>query len=168
MNTSTELLEKELRQLKESFDRALLKPFRTETKTSARYIGFALDDELFGWPVANLREIVVNRNVVPIPGGGGALCGAINYKNQVLPVTSLRYHLGLRLLEPGHANTLMVTKGLAFETAFPVDSLEGILLVDEHGVKPKPVSLDQDVAAMITGEILHNGRMIALLNPGMI
>ncbi len=168
MNTTTELLEKELRELKESFDLALIKPFDTEAKTYLKYIAFALDDELFAWPVANLKEIVMNRKIVPIPGTGDNLHGAVNYKNQVLPITNLRYYLGLRLDEPGRANTLMVVKDLAFETAFPVDRLEGILVVDEQCVKPKPVSLDQDIAAMITGEIVHDGRMIALLNPAMI
>ncbi len=166
--STTERLRKELRELKESFDLAILKPFDEHGRKYEKYIAFALGDETFAWPVSNLKEVVVNRRITPAPGAGDALRGVINYKNQVLPVTSLHHMLGLPSGETGRENIMMVAGGLSFETAFPVDRLIAVLSIAREDIKPKPLSLDQDAAAIIAGELIENDRIITILDPASI
>ena len=166
--TTTERLRKELRELKESFDLAILKPFDEHGRKYEKYIAFVLGDEIFAWPVSNLKEVVVNRRIISVPGGVDPLRGVINYKNQVLPVTSLHHMLGLPSHETGRENIMMVAGGLSFETAFPVDRLTAVLSIAKEDIKPKPLSLDHDTAAIITGELIQNDRIITILDPGSI
>ncbi len=161
-------LKSELGELRRSFDVAVSEPFETRDRSDIKYIAFVIDEELFAWPVGNLREITINRRIVPVPGGDLSVCGAFNYQNQVLPVIDIRHILGLPSRSTRLANILMVTKGLPFETAFAVDRLSAHLSINEADIKSGAVSLDRDIAGIIIGEVFHNGRMVALLNPASI
>lgn len=167
-NPTIVTLKTELRELRRSFDFAVSEPYEVRDDSDLKYIAFGIDEEVFAWPVENLREIVVNRRIVPVPGGDRTICGAFNYQNQVLPVINIRSFLGLPLREIRPENILLVTRGLRYETAFPVDRLSAILSIHEADIKAGTVSLDRDVAGTIIGEVFHEGRMVALLNPALI
>lgn len=160
-----EILKKSLDQLKESFDLSLAEPMEIKARVYSKYITFNLNHELFAWPVSNLREVLVNQKIIPIPGRLNALYGVVNHKNQVLPVVNLHHLLGLPSVEVAQTNTLLVTKELETQIAFWVDSLESVLSIVEDDIKPKPISLDKDAEKLVMGEFYNHEVMITLLKP---
>ena len=165
---SIDSLRSELAELRRSFDLAVSESFETRVRNEVKYIAFAISEEFYAWPVGNLREIALNRKIVPVPGGDLTVCGAFNYQNQVLPLIDIRRILGLPVRETRAENILLVTRGLRFETAFPVDRLAAVLSINEADIKAGAVSLDRDVAGIIIGEMFYKGRMVSLLNPASI
>jgi len=158
-------LQQELQQLKDSFDADQTKPFDFTEKKSFKYIIFYIGKEQFAWPLHNLREIIIDQTIVPIPGKCMTLSGVFNYRNRVLPVINIHYYLGASISEIKSINILMVTKGLAFEASIPVDQLISLISITEKEIKPKPLTLKGDTASFIKGEILLENQLISILNP---
>lgn len=154
-----------LRELKEGFDRAIAKPIETRPTDRVNYLVFELGREWFAWPVANLTEIVLNRRIVASPGRQEDLYGIMNYKNKVLAVANLHHHLNLNSKNPDEINILLISKGLAMESAIAVDQLVAIVPVPAGAIAPKPISLESETAQMIAGEFHHRGQMVTVLNP---
>jgi chemotaxis signal transduction protein len=154
-----------LRELKEAFDQATAKPVETRPADRVNYLVFELGREWFAWPVANLARIVLDRRIVALPGRQEALYGAMNYKNKILAVANLHHHLNLNAIDPDEINILLISKGLAVETAIAVDRLVSIAPVPAGAIASKPISLESETAQMIAGEFHHRGRMVTVLNP---
>jgi chemotaxis signal transduction protein len=158
-------LSNRLRELKEVFDRSTAKPVETRPTDRVDYLVFALGGEWLAWPVANLARIVVNGRIVALPGRQEDLYGVMNYKNKVLAVANLHHRLNLNSINPDEINILLISKGLAVETAIAVDRLVAMAPVSTGAVAPKPISLESETAQMIAGEFPHRGRMVTVLNP---
>jgi chemotaxis signal transduction protein len=154
-----------LRELKAAFDRATAKPVETRPTDRVNHLVFELGREWFAWPVANLSRIVVNRRIVALPGRQKDLYGVMNYKNKVLAVANLHHRLNLNAIDPDEINILLISKGLAVETAIAVDRLVSIAPVANSAIAPKPISLESEAAQMIAGEFRHRGQMVTMLNP---
>ena len=158
-------LEKELENLKKSFDLDQTKPFEYESKNLFKYIVFHISQEQYAWPLSYLKEIVLKQFVVPIPGKCESLCGVFNYRNQVMPVINIYYLLGLGAVDLEKENILMVTKGLSIESAIPVDSLVSMISIAESDIKPRPISLNSETASLIKGEAIIDQQLISILYP---
>jgi len=155
----------ELISLKKSFDLDQTKPFEYESKNLFKYIVFYISQEQYAWPLSNLKEIVLKQFVVPIPGKCESLCGVFNYRNQVMPVINIYYLLGLGAVDLEKENILMVTKGLPIDSAIPVDSLVSMISIAESDIKPRPISLNSEIASLIKGEAIVNQQLISILYP---
>jgi purine-binding chemotaxis protein CheW len=158
-------LEKELSSLKKNFDLDQTKPFTYESKNQFKYIVFYISEEQYAWPLSNLKEIVLKQVVVSIPGICESLCGVFNYRNQVMPVINIYHLLGLGSVDLDKVNILMVTKGLSIESAIPVDSLVSMISISESDIKPRPISLNSEVASLIKGEAIIDKQLISILHP---
>jgi chemotaxis signal transduction protein len=155
-----------LRELKEAFDQATAKPVETRPTDRVNYLVFELGREWFAWPVANLTQIVLDRRIVALPGRQKDLYGVMNYKNKVLAVANLHHRLNLNSIDPDKINILLISKGLAVETAIAVDRLVSMAPVPTGAIAPKPISLESETAQIIAGEFHHRGQMVTVLNPG--
>jgi chemotaxis signal transduction protein len=154
-----------LREIKEAFDRATAKPVETRPTDRINYLVFELGREWFAWPVANLTQIVLDHRIVALPGRQEDLYGVMNYKNEVLAVTNLHHRLNLNSIDPDEINILLISKGLAVETAIAVEQLVSMAPVSTGAIAPKPISLESETAQMIAGEFHHRGQMVTVLNP---
>lgn len=154
-----------LLRLREDFDRATAKPIAPRSDDRVNYLVFKLERESLAWPTASLTEILANRRIVLIPGRQDSLYGVINFKNRVLTVSNLHHRFNLAAVRPDENNIILVSRGLAVDTALLVDDLVAILSVAAGEIKPKPMSLDPETAQMIVGEFHHRGQMVTVLNP---
>ncbi len=166
MNKITEeTLQERMCQLRKSFNEAIARPIGTETRVYTKYIAFNLDREYFALPVASIKEVLVNQRIIPLPVKHKIIYGVMNYKNEVLPVTNLHHLLGLSSVEVGQTDTLLLTRGLAVETALLVDKILAVLDIADADIRPKPISLDHNAGEMIIGEFYHQGQLVTILNP---
>ncbi len=166
--TGSSGFEERLRTLRESFDLAATRPVEYGRRDLTVYLLFRVGRETFAWPTASLREIVINRKIVPAPGGLKGVHGVINYRNEVLAVINLHFRLKQPPFQPGTENILLITKGLRTDAALLVDRLIDARKLADREIKAKPLSLDSETARMIAGEFLHEGEMATLLQPESI
>ncbi len=161
---SGEILQEKLHLLRKSFDEVVARPIEAKPEAFSKYIAFSLGHEFFALPLSDIKEILVNQRIIPIPAKDSAIHGVVNYKNEILPVINLHYLLGLSSIEVGQGSTLLFTRGLSAETMLLVDKLVAILAIPEDEIKPKLFCLDQDTEKMIVGEFYRQGQLITLLN----
>ena len=60
-----------------------------------KYLGFSLDEQLFGVEILKVREIVCGLAVTPVPRATRAVRGVINLRGKIIPVVDLRVKLGM-------------------------------------------------------------------------
>lgn len=160
-------LEKTLKDLGETFDQSVTEPFyQQESAEIIRYMMFELNNELYGWPLAYICEVVSDNKIIPIPGKHPYLIGITNYRNQVLSVIDLYSLLGLTKTNSNVKKvTLLVTKNLQINTTLCIEKLVGILSVKAQDVVPSIPSINKGVAKYLLGEIYHEERLVTFFNP---
>ncbi|MCP3944387.1 MAG: chemotaxis protein CheW [Desulfobacteraceae bacterium] len=158
-------IKKRLGQLRETFDLAISLPVAKETRKLVPYLMFQLGQEQFGMPSTYILEIIVDHDIVRLPGNDGYLSGVINYRNTVLSVLDLHQMLKISIGDEFTDNILIISRGLKVNTSFMVNKLIGFVAVDENLVKPKPFSLDPSIGQLLKGEYFHQDRMVVLFNP---
>lgn len=76
---------------------ALAQPPPAETPSDAlEVLVFALDDERYAFPSAQVREVRLLDRLTPLPSTPAFVAGLINVRGRVLPVLDLRPLFGLR------------------------------------------------------------------------
>jgi chemotaxis signal transduction protein len=170
-------LQDKLKQLKDSFDLSVSKPIENQKRDGAKFLTFDIHNESFAWPLKNLKEILINQKIIPIPARQTMLCGIINYKNQVQSVLNLSMLLGLPKTKIGtdiktkqgkEYNTVLVTRSLAQDMSIIVDRLGLILFIAWDEIKPKPVAIKSELSDLIDGQIYRKKQLITILNPNAI
>jgi chemotaxis signal transduction protein len=165
MNTLSSDIQNRLLRLKETFDRAIAKPIASKPGNRTQYLVFKLEQEYFAWPAADLEEIILNRRIVALPCRQERSYGIVNYKNDVLPVINLHSHLNFASEKPQKGRILLITRGLATDTAVLVNDLVTLVPVANNRIRPKPISIKPEITHKISGEFYHEGQMVTLLNP---
>ena len=79
-----------------------------EESDTRQYVTFQLADDLFGFPMASVREIIRIPNTVRVPLTTGALVGLANLRGSVLPVLDLRRLLQLEVVNYNEATRVIV------------------------------------------------------------
>lgn len=158
-------IKERLKQLRDTFDLAITLPVVKETRAFVPYLVFKLGQEWFGMPSIHIREIIVDHQIVRLPGNNVYLGGVINYRNAVLSVLNLHQMLKISSRDETPGSILIISKGLGVDTSFLVNKLAGFLSVDENRIKPKPFSLEPSIGQLLKGEYFHQDQMVTLLNP---
>ena len=60
-----------------------------------RYLTFALEGEVYGFPILKVKEILGMRAVTPLPQTSESVLGVINLRGLIIPVIDLRRKFGL-------------------------------------------------------------------------
>jgi purine-binding chemotaxis protein CheW len=72
-----------------------MKKAETESRTDIQIVIFRLQNEEFGIPINQVREIVRLVKITHIPEAPGFIVGVINLRGEVIPVIDLTRQFGL-------------------------------------------------------------------------
>ncbi len=133
-----------------------------------KYITFTLDDEEYGIPILNVREIIGMMKVTPIPGTPQFIRGVFNLRGKVIPVVDLRIRFGLEYRETD-ARTPIVVVELEGDSGpsligIVVDSVSEVMQVTREDIQETPsfgVNVD---TGFIPGIARQNGSIRSLLD----
>ncbi|WP_400771475.1 chemotaxis protein CheW [Methylosinus sporium] len=100
----------------------------------AQFVTLGLDGEVFGVPVALVREILDFRQITRLPQAPAFVLGMIDVRGTAVPIVDLLAKLGLPSVEPTHATRLIVADvpfasgeislGLLVDCVFEVTELD--------------------------------------------
>ena len=150
-------------ELKESGENFVRQEIVKKEEQYERYLVIILGRERFGILVKQIQEIVENRPVVPVPDAPLSVLGIINYRNRLLPVTNM-HNLLQAESKAEDKILLLITRNTKYETALSVDGLVNLIRVKESDIKAKISGQKPGIDRMITGEVCHKGRLVALLD----
>lgn len=141
-------------------------PDPTPSKSApGRYLTFRLDDEAFGVPILNVREIIELQEISPVPRSAPWVRGVVNLRGRVLPVIDPKLRFGL---EPVAASELTVIIVLQTEDqgrpfGVLVDEVLEVQRLDETNLSDAPVvSADESFVAGV-GKV--RDQLLFLLDP---
>ncbi len=150
-------------ELKEASKKFVRQEIVKKEEEYERYLVIIVGRERFGILVKQIQEIIENRQVVPVPDAPLSVPGIINYRNRLLPVTNMN-----NLLQADSRaedkTLLLITRNTKYETALSVDGLVNLIRVKESDIKPKISGQKPGIDRIITGEVCHKSRLVALLD----
>ena len=150
-------------ELKEAGENFVRQEIVKKEEEYERYLVIIVGRERFGIPVEQIQEIVEDRQVVPVPDAPLSVLGIINYRNRLLPVTNMHNLLQAESRAEDKI-LLLITRNTKYETALLVDGLVNFIRVKQSDIKPKISGQKPGIDRIITGEVYHKGRLVALLD----
>ena len=152
-----------LRELKEAFELSVAENIKETEGSSERYLIFLLDRESFALPIKQLREIILDKPIIPVPGASPSVHGVINHSNRILTVTNIHNLLQIPFKKAGNAY-LLVTRDIKFKTGILVDGLVNLIAVNQTDIKPKISGQNKSIDRLVAGEIYYKERLVTLLD----
>lgn len=133
-----------------------------------RYLTFRLDDEIYGVPILNVREIVEMQEISPVPRCSGWVRGVMNLRGRVLPVIDPKVRFGL---EPLAATDLTVIVVLQPDDGRPfgvlVDEVLEVQRLEANHLGDSP-ELTDGSSAFIAGFGKVRDDLVFLLDPARL
>jgi len=140
--------------------------------TASQFLTFSLDDEVFGFPVHSVQEVLEYKKITRLPQMPSWVYGVINVRDRVIPVLSLREKFNLPA-----ASSLEGTNIIIVEIQRPdgisvfgilVDSVSEVIEMPADTIEPPPrVGFSID-SRFIEGLGKRDEAFIILLNIGFI
>ena len=152
-----------LKELKASFELSVAEEIKEVGGDIRRHLVFFLGNESFSLPIKQLREILSDKPIIPVPDAPSSIHGVINYKNRILSVTNIHHLLQLKFNKKD-SSCLLVTRGNKYDTALLVDSLTGLIDVNQTDIKPGVSGQKESMDKLIAGEIYFQKKLITLLD----
>ena len=166
MTTSSEAeqVNQRLEELRRSFDDDIRCAPPEDSKNTEEYLLLTLSGEAYAYPVTHALEILQVPPIVPVPSVPPAVLGIINFRGQILSVTTIHGLLGLTADESGSGSRIIVTKGLPLVTGILADSVEKIAQVAAEDIQPLPVTIGDDKARLLAGQVYVDDRVVFILD----
>lgn len=134
-----------------------------EEDTSLQFVTFQVGDEVFGFSMAQVLEIIRLPQTVEVPLTPGALHGLANLRGTILPVLDLRQILHMDAVEHSDATRVVVTDagspvGLVVDRVMQVVNATADQIDDNQSVQS---NVDSDV---LTGVLKTGDQLVQILN----
>jgi purine-binding chemotaxis protein CheW len=143
---------------------------RAEDDTSAQYLTFYLQDEMFGMNITPIREITDYGHVTKVPMMPDYVRGVVNLRGNVVPVIDLPVRFGWKssalnkrscivMLEVETAEKTVLNIGVV------IDSVSEVLEIAADHISPPPQMGAKIARDFISGMARIDEQFIVLLNP---
>lgn len=164
LDSDLERISRRLEELRRSFDENTLYAPPDDSRKTEQFLQLTLCGEAYAFPLAHVLEIIQVPTIVPVPGVPTAIVGIVNFRGQILSVTTIHGALGLTAGETGPDTRIVVIKGLSLVTGILVDAVNGIIQVADEAVQPVPATVQGHKARLLAGQIYNDGKLVSLLN----
>ncbi len=157
-------IQRRLDELRRSFDDDIRYAPRMDVSAVTELLVFRLAGEAYAFPVTCALEILQVPVIVPVPNVPPSILGIINFRGQILSVTTIHGVLGLSQAEPGSGGRVIVTKELSLMTGILVDGVDGIAEIAVDAIQPIQATSADDRARFLSGQVYANGTLVSLLD----
>ena len=113
-----------------------------------KYIVFHLNDQKYSMKLTKINGIEYVYHVVPVPMGPACIKGIIHLRNEVIPVFSLKRLFGMP--EEAAETQLLITETHGMKLAIEVDTVLGIVNVEEEDIKQIPMVVHTEDVVKLT------------------
>jgi purine-binding chemotaxis protein CheW len=127
-------------------------------------VTFALDQEEFGIPIGQVREVIRVSDITRVPQARPHVRGVTNLRGRVLAVVEIRTRMGLTPAEITPKSRVVVVGVHERTLGILVDSVSQVVKVPAATVVPAPDEVLSPGADYISGVARWNSRLIILLD----
>ncbi len=101
------------------------------------FLGLTLEDDLFGIPLKEVREIHKYLDIVPVPFSSPNIKGIINVRGEIIPVLDIKRMLRLR--ETKESQRIVIVDTKLGKIGILADMINGVIRVEEDKIEPNPM-----------------------------
>ena len=127
-------------------------------------IVFHLEDEEFGVPISEVREIIATGPVTPIPNSPKFIVGVINVRGEVPVVINLKERFCLRKKKEIESKHIVLTEQDKNLFGLLVDEVTEVLRVEENTITKAPDLVTRIHEDYVKGVLTIDNRLILLLD----
>lgn len=127
-------------------------------------VTFALDQEEFGVPIQQVREVIRVTEITRVPQARPHVRGVTNLRGRILAVVEIRTRMGLPPAEITPRSRIMVVVVHDRTLGILVDGVSQVVKVPTPTITPAPEEVMTPGADYITGVARWNSRLIILLD----
>src|SRR5580658_8283112 len=127
-------------------------------------IVFHLEDEEFGVPISEVREIIATGPVTPIPNSPKFIVGVINVRGEVPVVINLKERFRLRTKKEMESKHIVLTEQDKNLFGLLVDEVTEVLRVEENTITKAPDLVTKIHEDYVKGVLTIDNRLILLLD----
>ena len=131
---------------------------------ATKQVIFKLGNEEYGMDISLVTTISGYTGVVPIPNAPACIIGILNLRGDVIPVYSLRKKFRMPEIEADGGTQLLVTKCNDVQVGYKVDSVSGIIEIDEQSICAMPVIVKTKETSYAMGVANQKNRLVVLLD----
>jgi len=99
-------------------------------------ISFTLCEKEYAIEISAVREVRRVRNITPVPRSMESVAGVISLRGKVVPIIDTKKKLGLATAEKTSLNRVLITEVGGHTIGLVVDSIIGVLKIDESAIEP--------------------------------
>ena len=139
------------------------------TGEGVMYVTMCIDKQLFGIEVKNVRDVLRQQKVTPIPLASPEISGSLNLRGRIVTVINLRRRLNLPTREENiggkpNSNTFVVVEHKGELYSLMVDSVGEVLTASNDKIENVPSNLNSGWKDIASGIYKLDGELLVLVN----
>jgi len=131
--------------------------------TEQQLVIFELNQQQFGLPILQIKEIIRLVYLTPIPLANNYLKGIINLRGQIIPVINLYKRLAFTEKEYSPESRIIVVEYNNYKVGIIVDCVLEVCRYSQHDIES--VGNTGYPADCIAGFLKKDGQLVLILNP---
>ena len=129
-----------------------------------RWVTFQLDREIYGVNVMQVREVLRQSDIAPVPGAPAYVLGIINLRGNVVTVIDTRMRFGLPTAEVTENTRIMIIESDKQVIGILVDSVAEVVDLNTADIDDTPNVGTEESAKFICGVCNRNNELLILID----
>jgi len=131
---------------------------------SHMYVTMRIDQQLFGIPVKNVRDVLRHQKITPIPLSAKEVAGSLNLRGRIVTVINLRHRLSLVEREHDEKSMFVVVEYKGELFSLMVDSVGEVMTVPDQSIEKSPTNLGGSWKDVTTGIFKLDGELLVIID----
>lgn len=128
-----------------------------------QWVTFMLDGEKYGINVTQVREVLRNIEIAPVPGAPSYVLGIINLRGNVVTIVDTRARFGLSPLDIKQESRIVIIEIMDQSVGLLVDSIAEVADIPQSQIELTPNVGNDDSSKYIQGVHSRNGELLILV-----
>ncbi len=128
-----------------------------------QWVTFMLDKEKYGINVMQVREVIRNIEIAPVPGAPSYVLGIINLRGNVVTVIDTRARFGLPTVEINEESRIIIIENMAQTVGLLVDSIAEVADIIQSQIELTPNVGNDESSRYIQGVHSRDGELLILV-----
>ncbi|MCU7939693.1 MAG: chemotaxis protein CheW [gamma proteobacterium symbiont of Bathyaustriella thionipta] len=129
-----------------------------------QWVTFMLDGEKYGIDVMQVREVLRDIEIAPVPGAPSYVLGIINLRGNVVTVIDTRSRFGLQTVEPGQESRIIIIETMDQTLGLLVDSIAEVADILQSQIELTPNVGNDESSRYIQGVHNRDGELLILVS----
>lgn len=130
----------------------------------SQWVTFHLEDEKYGVPVEQVKEVLRYTEITPVPGAPDYVLGIINLRGNVVTVLDTRKRFALQAFEITDATRIVIIEVDNQVIGILVDSVSEVMRLNSEEIETAPNVGNDESSRYIQGVASRNGNLLILVD----